>query len=141
MKKFTGGKDIIHPAITRFATQFIQLESILKQKQALRSMFDLEEFKRSKWGKEKAGPAYESKKIVLGKEFWSKTSDIIKVFEPIVKVLRLVDGDEKPTMGFLYEAIDRAKQFIEKNCRYHTHYNEIIDKRWRFMHSDLHSAG
>jgi len=37
------------------------------------------------------------------------------------KVLKLVDCDEKPTMGFVYEAIDRAKQAIEKNCRYHTH--------------------
>lgn len=104
-------------------------------------MFDSEDFNKSKWGKEKSGPAYEAKKIVMSKEFWSKASDIIKVFEPIVKVLKLVDGDEKPTMGFVYEAIDRAKQAIEKNCRYHTHYNEIIDRRWIFMHSDLHAAG
>ena len=28
--------------------------------------------------------------------------------EPLVKVLRIVDGDKNP-MGFLYEAMDRAK--------------------------------
>ncbi|CAJ2656855.1 unnamed protein product [Trifolium pratense] len=44
-------------------------------------------------------------------------------------------------MGFLYEAIDRAKQAIQQNSRYHSTYNDIIDKRWKFMHSDLHSAG
>ncbi|WJX30024.1 hypothetical protein P8452_18606 [Trifolium repens] len=38
------------------------------------------------------------------------------------------------------ESMDRAKQAIEKNCRYHAFYNSIIDKRWIFMHSDLHSA-
>lgn len=65
----------------------------------------------------------------------------MKVFEPIVKVSRLVDGDEKPTMDFIYEAIDRAKQEIQQNSRYHSKYNDIIDKRWKFMHSDLHSAG
>lgn len=53
----------------------------------------------------------------------------------------MVDGDEKPTMGFVYEAIDRAKQAIQQNCRYYTQYNELIDKRWHFMHCDLHSAG
>ncbi|WJX24656.1 hypothetical protein P8452_13740 [Trifolium repens] len=39
------------------------------------------------------------------------------------------------------ESMDRAKQSIEKNCRYHATYNSIIDRRWIFMHSDLHSAG
>jgi hypothetical protein len=33
------------------------------------------------------------------------------VSEPLVKVLRLVDSD-KPTMGYLYEAMDRAKEAI-----------------------------
>ena len=33
------------------------------------------------------------------------------VSEPLVRVLRLVDGD-KPTMGYLYEAMDRAKETI-----------------------------
>jgi hypothetical protein len=44
-------------------------------------------------------------------------------------------------MGFQYEAIDRAKQAIQENSRYHSTYNDIIDKRWKYMHSDLHSAG
>ncbi|KAL4386785.1 hypothetical protein GQ457_09G024120 [Hibiscus cannabinus] len=91
------------------------------------------------WTK-KSGPAYEAKKIVLGKDFWKKATDIIKVYEPLVKVLRLVDSDEKPTMGFIYEAIDRAKRAIKENCRYSTEYESIIDNRWNFMHSDLHSA-
>lgn len=141
MKKYTRGREIIRPAITRFATQFMQVESIVAQKQALKNMFDSNEFNDSKWGKEKSGPAFEAKQIVKSDSFWSKAADIMKVFEPIVKVLKLVDGDEKPTMGFVYEAIDRAKLAIEKNCRYHSHYTDIVDKRWHFMHSDLHSAG
>ncbi|KAG4924548.1 hypothetical protein JHK87_050088 [Glycine soja] len=46
---------------------------------------------------------------------------VVQVVTDNEKVLILVDGDEKPTMGFVYEAMDRAKQAIEKNCRYHTH--------------------
>ena len=33
------------------------------------------------------------------------------VSEPLVRVLRLVDGD-KPAMGYLYVAMDRAKETI-----------------------------
>jgi hypothetical protein len=141
MKKYTGGREIVRPGVTRFATQFLQLQSIVNQKQGLENMFHSEEFRKTKYGKEKSGPGHEAKKIVLSKDFWSKAKDILKVYEPLVQVLRLVDGDEKPTMGFLYEAIDRAKQAIQENSRYHSTYNDIIDKRWKYMHSDLHSAG
>ncbi|XP_052484608.1 uncharacterized protein LOC128039868 [Gossypium raimondii] len=140
MKKYTPGKQILRPALTRFATHFIQLEEITRQKQGLREMFNSKEFKESKWGKQKSGPAYEAKKIVLGKGFWKKANDLIKVYEPLVRVLRLVESDEKPTMGFIYD-VDRAKRAIQQNCRYFIEYEKIIDNRWNFMHSDLHSAG
>ena len=39
----------------------------------------------------------------------------MKVVLPLVKVLRLVDGDAKPAMGYIYEAMDRAKEEIAKN--------------------------
>ena len=41
-------KDNTHRATTCLVTQFIQLESILTQKWALRSMFDSKELKKSK---------------------------------------------------------------------------------------------
>jgi hypothetical protein len=39
MRKFTNGKDIVHPTITRFATDSISLQCISSQKLALRRMF------------------------------------------------------------------------------------------------------
>ena len=38
---------------------------------------------------------------------------------PLVKVLRLVDGDTKLAMGYIYEAMDRSKEQIQKN------FNEV----------------
>ncbi|XP_050916609.1 uncharacterized protein LOC127131733 [Lathyrus oleraceus] len=140
MKKYTGGRDIVRPGVTRFTTQFLQLQAIVRQKEGLENMFNSEEFTKTKYGKEKKGPGYEARKIVMSRDFWSKANDIMKVFEKIVKVFRLVDGHEKPTMSFIYEAIDREKQAIQQNSRYHSKYNDIIEKRWKFMHSDLHSA-
>ncbi|MFQ6655233.1 hypothetical protein Gotur_025881 [Gossypium turneri] len=42
--------------------------------------------------------------------------------KPLVKVLKLVDGDEKSTMDFIYEAVDRAKRAIRQDCRYFIEY-------------------
>ncbi|KAL7171935.1 hypothetical protein ACSBR2_031596 [Camellia fascicularis] len=100
MSKFTGGRELIRPAITRFATNFIAIESIVRYKQQLRAMFNSDEWKNSRWRKAKTGQPYNVKKIILGKEFWQKATELCKVHEPLVRVLRLVDGDEKPTMGF-----------------------------------------
>ncbi|KAL7189425.1 hypothetical protein ACSBR1_039131 [Camellia fascicularis] len=120
MRKFTGGRELIQPAITRFATNIIAIESIVRYKQQLRAMFNSDEWKNSRWGKTKTGQPYNVKKIILGKEFWQKATELCKVHEALVRVLRLVDGDEKPTMGFIYEAIDRAKLAIKRDCRYYT---------------------
>ena len=37
----------------------------------------------------------------------------MKVVEPLVEVLRLVDG-ERLAMGFIYEAMDQAKEQIKR---------------------------
>ncbi|KAK5841926.1 hypothetical protein PVK06_004252 [Gossypium arboreum] len=140
MKKYTQEKQILRPALTRFATHFIQLEEIARQKQGLREMFNSKEFKESKWGQQKSGLLMKPKKLFWEKIFGKKANDLIKVYEPLVKVLRLVDSDEKPTMAFIYEAVDRAKREIQQDYRYFTEYEKIIDNRWNFMHSDLHST-
>ena len=53
---------------------------------------------------------------------------------PLVKVLRLVDGDAKPAMGYIYEAMDRAKEQIRKIFndvqRRYGSILRIIETRW-----------
>ena len=56
-------------------------------------------------------------------KFWKKVGKILKVFEPLVKVFQLVDGDDKSTMGFIYEAMNWAKKAIMENVRYHKAMN------------------
>jgi hypothetical protein len=72
----------------------------VNQKEGLENMFHSEEFRKTKYGKEKNGPGYEARKIVLSKDFWNKAKDILKVYEPLVQVLRLVDGDENMPIYF-----------------------------------------
>ena len=51
--------------------------------------------------------------VVEDKEFWLQCQQIVKISEPLVRVLCLVDGDQKPSMGYLYEAMDKAKENIK----------------------------
>ncbi|KAF1894386.1 hypothetical protein Lal_00027145 [Lupinus albus] len=76
------------------------LQMIINQKQVQKQMFNSEEFIKSKFYKQKNGPTLKARKIVLDNVFWSRAIDILKVFERIVKVLRLVDGDTKPNIRF-----------------------------------------
>ncbi|KAF3771704.1 hypothetical protein EJ110_NYTH59760 [Nymphaea thermarum] len=64
--------------------------------------------------------------------------------EPLVKVLKMVDG-EGATMGYLYEALDRAKKAIKAaskdNKEKYMPYWKIIDRRWtRNLHNPVHAA-
>ncbi|AQK62152.1 hAT transposon superfamily protein [Zea mays] len=51
---------------------------------------------------------------VIDQAFWKDVKLMLAVFEPLVKVLRLVDGDVKPSMGFLYGELLKAKREIKE---------------------------
>ncbi|RWR97937.1 hypothetical protein CKAN_02741000 [Cinnamomum micranthum f. kanehirae] len=117
------------------------MESLVRFRTELIQMFASEEWLRSKWGNATSGPEFEIPNLMRDNKFWKKVSNLLKVYEPLVKVLRLVDGD-KPTMGYIYEAMDRAKQAIMEDVRYHEEYIKIIDARWNDqLHHPLHAAG
>ena len=62
--------------------------------------------------------------------------------EPLVKVLKLVDQDKKPTLSIIYEAMDRAKLAIKASVKQWEKYWEVIDRRWEGqLHIHLHVAG
>ena len=53
---------------------------------------------------------------------------------PLIKVLKLVDGDAKPTIGYIYEDMDRVKEQIWKIFndvqRRYGSILRIIETRW-----------
>ncbi|XP_075665771.1 uncharacterized protein LOC142635513 [Castanea sativa] len=142
---FTNGRELCRPAITRFATNFLSLQSMLRFKKELRQMFTSDKWLSCPHAKTAVGK--EISKIVLEDySFWSQCTHIVKVSEPLVRVLRLVDGDEKPAIGYLYEAMDKAKEEIKRRLKnkvsLYGHYIRIIDARWdKQLHSPLHAAG
>ncbi|XP_042454226.1 uncharacterized protein LOC122038507 [Zingiber officinale] len=84
--------------------------------------------------------------ILQDKEYWVQCQYIIKVTKPLVRVLRLVDSEEKPAMGYLFEAMEKAKETIKVRLRnkitQYGPYIRVIDARWdKQLHSPLHAAG
>ncbi|XP_073046708.1 uncharacterized protein [Primulina eburnea] len=144
MREFTGQRDLIRPAKTRFATAFLTMRSFQQHKQHLRKMFTSENWSKSKFAKEQTGK--QAQKIILMPSFWNSIIYAMKVGGPLLEVLRLVDGEKKPAMGYIYEAMDRAKEKIAKafgnNEDRYKEVFEIIDNRWQLqLHQDLHAAG
>ncbi|XP_042974622.1 uncharacterized protein LOC122306256 [Carya illinoinensis] len=93
---------------------FLLIDDTIKKKE-LRQMFTCDKWiasshSKSIIGKEIAGIVLEDK------EFWAQYQFIVKISEPLVRVLRLVDGDEKAAMRYLYDAMERAKENIKARC-------------------------
>ncbi|MQL74014.1 hypothetical protein Taro_006373 [Colocasia esculenta] len=81
--------------------------------------------------------------LIQSKPFWKGVQNVLNVVEPLVRVLRAVDGERRSEMGYLYEAMNRAKELIQMNNRTtYVKWWEIIDRRWEHtLHHDLHVAG
>ncbi|XP_030959124.1 uncharacterized protein LOC115981079 [Quercus lobata] len=138
------GRELARQGVIRFATAYLTLKNIYQQKIGLRSMFASEEWAKSPYAKKSDGINVQL--IVLSDpKFWPAIKFCLKCVIPLVKVLRLVDGDAKPAMGYIYEAMDRAKEQIRKNFndmqRRYRPILRIIETRWELqLHRPLHVA-
>lgn len=119
----------------------------MRYKTALQDMFESSMWVGSRYGRSTDEKAKEVRELLSKRptpqvaRFWDKADEVLKVQESLVKFLRLVDGDVKPTMGFIYEAMKRAKLALRKDCPYWKNYWKIIDKRRNFqLHHGLHAA-
>ncbi|XP_077244083.1 uncharacterized protein LOC143884415 [Tasmannia lanceolata] len=142
-KKFIGGKELCRPAATKFTTNFISIQSPVLNRKALQQMFVSDEYSTSRFVQHSLSEGVVS--TVLDKSFWDQCKYILNISEPLVRVLRLVDRQDKPAMGYLYEAMDKAKENIKERLKRKSDYMpiwRIIDQRWdRQLHSPLHAAG
>ncbi|RDY06908.1 hypothetical protein CR513_09041, partial [Mucuna pruriens] len=99
--------NIMH-GVTRFATTFLTLQRLHKQKKNVH----LDEWLESKVAKDPKGK--KATDIVLMSSFWNDVVYALKAMGPIVCVLRLVDNKKRPAMDYIYEAMNRTKEAIQK---------------------------
>ena len=93
MRKFTNKTELVRTRVTRFATTFLSLQRLHKQKVNLRRMFTSEEWRKLKATKEAKGK--KATNVVLLASFWSHVVFTLKAIMTLVSVLRLVDNNKK----------------------------------------------
>ncbi|XP_031503572.1 uncharacterized protein LOC116266472 [Nymphaea colorata] len=142
MRKFTGGKELIRPKVSKFAANFLSLRAMVVHEDCLKHMFSHSDWMTSIYSKRPDGQAVKS--LVYLDRFWKAAHEAINLAEPLMKVLRIVDGD-MPAMGYIFEGIERAKLLIKAYYKgieeKYVPIWEIIDRRWcMHQHSPLHAA-
>jgi hypothetical protein len=140
MRDHTGG-DLLRPGITRFATNFIALQSLLKHQAGLKQMFRSDKWLGSTFATSSDGKTVEA--MVNSVDFWKRIDLLVRLIEPLYEVLRVVDGDRQPTIGLVYSKIEAAKKKMKEiSPRYAPMIVQIVENRWdRQMSRDLHMAG
>ncbi|CAD6340557.1 unnamed protein product [Miscanthus lutarioriparius] len=126
LRYFTEGKEVVRPGVTRFASNFLTLSSMQEKKDQLRKMVVHSRWDSLKDVKSKKGK--EATATILSPSFWKDVKITLTVFEPLVKVLRLVDGDVRPSIGFLYGQLLKAKRQIKEAF-------ENVEARFKDIHT------
>ncbi|XP_049936976.1 uncharacterized protein LOC126410646 [Nymphaea colorata] len=143
MRKFTNGAELIRPAQTWFATNVLTVQGIVKQRSSLRQMFSSDDWAAYPHAyKRKATTVVDT---IFDADFWESCVHLLKICVPLVKVLILVDSEDRPSIGYLYESMDRAKEAIRDNMKgkkkLYMPIWKIIDGSWSGqLHRPLHAA-
>ncbi|XP_039682519.1 uncharacterized protein [Medicago truncatula] len=112
LHKFTEGIDLVRQGITSCATTYLTLDRLHETKEALRRMFTSMAWKSSQFAKTSCGKFVED--VVLDKEFWKNVMICLNGANPLLDVLRLVNTIDEPATGFIYEAMEKAKDEIRR---------------------------
>ncbi|XP_025647851.1 uncharacterized protein [Arachis hypogaea] len=143
LRKIPNWREIVRPGATRFATIFIKFKSIFECKADLQALIVDSFFIGHKLGRSATGRAVSA--IILDSKFWDDCFTACKLVGPLIKLLRLVDADDKPSLGYVYEEMLRAedaiKEMFRQNKTVYQPYTDIINSRWdKHLKKDLHVA-
>jgi hypothetical protein len=143
MRSLNGKKDLVRPGATRFATSFLTLTSMWSQRQFLKALFVSAQWYASKLKVTEAGKAAE--RTVLSQPFWNSVENCMRASQPLLRALRIVDGDEIPAMPEIWAAMNVAKTHIknalEEKEGLLSQVVGIVDRRWdNQMEHKLHGA-
>jgi hypothetical protein len=86
MRQFTGNRELVCPAITRFAMSFISLQSLLNSMLDLQRMVLSNEWVACVYSTKQDGQAI-AQLVGHDLRFWSGVGEVCTISEPLVKVL------------------------------------------------------
>ncbi|PPD67711.1 hypothetical protein GOBAR_DD35407 [Gossypium barbadense] len=125
------------------AVPFVTLENIISEKRNITAMFTSSAWNNTTWSSTVEGKRVA--KLVGDASFWRGAGMVVKLTLPLIRVLCLMHGEDKPQMGYIYETIDQVKETIEGCNSRKSEYMpfwKAIDEIWDgHLHSPLHAAG
>ena len=137
MRKYCGGK-IVRLGATRFATNYIALESLLKKRVDLKKLFMSDEWALHKLSRTNIGRDIE--KLMFDHPYWDRVKHV-SYFEPLYVVLRIMDSEVVPTIAFVYKLMQVTKEnFIRQQVS--DWIFKVLKDRWeKTLKHPLHAAG
>ncbi|XP_052148295.1 uncharacterized protein LOC127767110 [Oryza glaberrima] len=143
MKRHLHGKDLLVPAETRAAMNFVTLKNMYNLKDSLEAMISSDEWIHYLLPKKPGG--VEVTNLIGNLQFWSSCAAVVRITEPLVHLLKLVGSNKRPSMGYVYAGLYQAKAAIKKELvrkNDYMAYWDIIDWRWnKDAPRPLHLAG
>jgi hypothetical protein len=114
MREKLGG-DLVRLGVTRFATSFLTLASMLRHRNGLKSLFVSDEWHLTKFPNSEEGR--QITRIVLSMPSWEKVENCLRASQPLLISLRIADGDETPAAPEIMAAMDVAKATIKESLK------------------------
>ena len=138
-----GWTDIVCVGATRFATTFLLFGSIHVHKHDLQALVTRKFFVDNRLARELK--AKEAVSIILDNSFWDDINVFVKISSPLIRLLWIVDFDQRLAIGYVYEGMHRAWLGIKKIFRMKKNlykpYTSIIKNRWdKHLRKDLHAT-
>nr|CAN74492.1 hypothetical protein VITISV_022214 [Vitis vinifera] len=108
--KRDGWIEILRPGATRFATTIIALNSLHDHKHDLQALVTSKFFLNSRYSKNNKSKV--AGFIILDNIFWNDCLIVVNLMSPLMRLLHIVDCDERPLMGYVYEGMFYNKKRI-----------------------------
>lgn len=142
VKQHLAGK-IIRPGPTRFATTFIALNSIHQHQHDLQILVTGVSFVDSRYYRDSKARDFIA--TILDSRFWNDVGIIIRTVAPLILLLRIVDGDDRSSLAYVYDGMHRENKYIKsifmhKKSLYKP-YTRIIKQLWdKHLRQKLHAT-
>ncbi|KAF7823796.1 uncharacterized protein G2W53_021940 [Senna tora] len=78
-------------------------------------------------------------------KFWSDCGIVVQIVAPLMRMFRIVDADNRPSLGYVYDGMYRARKtiknvFMNKKSLYKP-YTRIVKQRWdRQLRHSVHAV-
>ncbi|CAL0306670.1 unnamed protein product [Lupinus luteus] len=128
---------------TSYDMTFIALKSIHEHKHDLQALVTSKDFIGSRYYRDKKANRFVE--VMMNTRFWNDCTIIVNIVAPLIRLLRIVDADERPSLPYVYDGMPRARKniknvFMNKKSLYKP-YTRIIKQRWdKQLRTKLHCA-